>query len=240
MADEKVDPGKTNEKAAPAAASADDVKNLKAEFDRKLTNLDATNKQLVASLQALAKQVAPPVKKEPEAKTKKLQDVWYDDPETSKKMIVEETLSILQSQQQKGQEAAQKTQKIMQALQKDFPELKDIDDPLSQKAIEIFEKYSEEEKQNPIAYKLAVKEAAEEIGVKPKSKRTSSDDDDAFSLSQSTAKGGREHEPGKRRGKLDPRTMEFAKLMGVDVENEKVVESLKTRQREVRDWMKYN
>lgn len=208
----------------------EDIKNLKAEFDRKIGNIEKTNQALLNQLQVLNQPKKEPAK---EAKTP-FKDLWYDDPDAAATLIAkkakDDTLSEIRAenliQQRKGN--------VIQQLYREYPELQDFDNPLTTKAVEIFEKLTDEEKSNPIAYRLAVKEAAEELDIKPKAKRKAKEEDDSFSLSGTADKAPRTR--GKREGGLDPRTVKFAKLVGLDTDNEKVIESLKNRS-ERKSWM---
>jgi hypothetical protein len=216
--------------AAPAAATADDIKNVKSEFDRKLGNLEKTNQALLAQLQVLNQP-----KPQPAPAKKPLKDLWYDDPEAAASIIAkkasDDTLAII------GKENAIQARKgnVIQGLYREYPELQDYDHPLTIKAVEIFEKLTDEEKANPIAYKLAVREAAEELEIKTKAKRKPKDEEDSFSLGGSggkTEKGTR----AKRSSDLDPKTVEFARLAGLDVKDEKVLTNLK-KHNDRKNWM---
>lgn len=235
MSDEK----KPDEKP-PIPNAAEEIKNLKAEMDRKLANVDNTNKQLLATVQQLTQKLttkAPP----PTEKTKTIKDVWYDEPELAEAMLLDKADKRFAEKVAAANAQQLKTQKIMQSLYKDFPELQDTTDPLTVKAIELFDKFSDEEKQHPMAYKLAVKEAAEELELKPKSKRSKEDENDSFSLSQTSAKGGREEGSStKKGGKLDARTVEFAKKLGLNTDDQKTLDSLKSRIRAPHEWLSYN
>lgn len=227
MADEKV----VTPPAAPPGASAEDIKNVKAEFDRKLGNIEKTNQALLAQLQVLA-QPKPPVR---EAPTKKpLKDLWYDDPDAAAKEIAAKATNDTLAQIRAENAVQQKKGNVIQGLYREYPELQDYDHPLTTKAVELFEKMTDEEKANPIAYKLAVKEAAEELDIKTKAKRKPKEDDDAFSLGG--GKGGDKPARSKKSGELDPKTVAFAKLVGLNTDDEKVLTSLKQKA-DRKNWM---
>jgi hypothetical protein len=62
------------------------------------------------------------------------------------------------------------------------------------------------------------------MGLLPKNQRKKMDDNnDDFSLSSSNQR----REPPKKDGELHQKTLDFAKLCGVDVEDDKVMERLK-------------
>lgn len=207
----------------------EEIKNLKAEFDRKLGNIEKTNQALLNQLQTLA--TTP--RKEPAPKSS-IKELWYDDPEAAARMVAGHAKDeALKEMRAEGTIQAKKNTVIGQ-LYREYPELQDYENPLTVKAVEIFEKLTDEEKSNPIAYRLAVKEAAEELEIKPKAKRKpKEDDDDAFSLS---GKGGGSGKRTKKSDELDPKTIAFAKLVGLKTDDEKVIASLKQKA-ERKSWM---
>jgi hypothetical protein len=209
-------------------------KNVKAEFDRKIQNLEQTNKQILAALQALSTPPKQTKKEEPKKEEKALKDLWYEDEEAAARLIEDRAYRRFEKKLDTIQETQTKTTTVMKDLYKSYPELSDSDHPLTTKAIEIFEKFTPEEKNNPIAYKLAVKEAAEELDFKPKSKRKPTDDDDSFT----TSGGGQgQRQQSSKSKKLDAKTLDFAEKMGLDVKDEKVVERIKSRVRS--SWNRY-
>lgn len=188
--------------SAPVAPKADDtaIKNLKAEYDRKIGNLEAMNKRILD-------QVAATMKPQAAVKEDKLDDAWFDSPRKAADMVKAEL----------REEAAvvQQTNATLAKLVQDFPELNDTNSELYKKAVEIYDGFSPQDKLNPsIAYRAAVREAAIETDTKPVSKR-SRDSDDDFSLAGS---GGARPRSGGRRGEnLSKNTTDFAKIMAESV-----------------------
>lgn len=210
------DPTKSGE------AAVDPLVNIKAEFDRKLTNteteLKKTNDLLKTLLQnqtaaaakpAMGKSQPPPLSDDDELAT-----AWYRDEKKAasivKKQAVDETLQILD----RRDEAMNKRAKVIQDIQSEFPETYDQSHPLVLKANEYFAGYSDEEKATPSAMKLAIKEAALELGIKPRSKRTDADDT-AFSFSGYSP--SRPPAPRKQSTGISAETAELARLMKIDV-----------------------
>jgi hypothetical protein len=116
------------------------------------------------------------------------------------------------------------------SLQNEYPELGDTSSELAKKAIANFNALSDEDKQSPMAYKLAVREAADEIGLKPKSKRP---------VVEESWESGDGYTRGSRRApanKLDPASKEWAELLGLEV-TEDVEKRLIERAK--RDYRKY-
>lgn len=212
----------------------DEIKNLKEEMNRKFGNLEKSNQALINSLQAITAKKPTPIAEDPDAEDP-YQKVWYDKPGVAAKQIrseaTQDTLAIIRQEQAEQN----KKNQMIQGLYREYPELTDFNNPLSMKSVEFFDKLTDEEKNSPLSYKLAVKEAAEELGVMPKSKRKVEDDGDAFAL---TGKGSATPATTRsRRGSGVPdATIEFARHMGMDVDDEKVVERLKKRN-ERKNWM---
>jgi hypothetical protein len=136
---------------------------------------------------------------------------------------------------EKKYQTASRQQQTVNALYSDYPELANTEDPLSKRADEIFRTFSEDERSNPLAMRAAVREAASEMGIKPKSKRVDTNDD-SFSISGGGSGGGR---PTRSRDNdLAPETLEFAERMGMDVKDPKVIERLKERAKR-KNWSRY-
>lgn len=211
-------PGTTTPEKKEPAKSDETVTNLKSEMNRKFENLEATNKALLAKLTELGKPVATPAKKE----VKK--DFW-DAPEEAVEQKVKAGVDAVLEKLRRDNEEASKKNQVIGALYGEFPELADNNHPLTQKAVEIFNALPEMERQSPLAYRLAVKEAAMELKV-PNKKSRAEDYVDSFSLSgggSGSGGGGKT----KREPDLDPRTVEAARLLGLDMDDEKQVTALK-------------
>lgn len=201
---------------APAQAAPDLLKNMKAEFDRKISNLEATNKKLLDHVASMQRPSAPATTK------KSLDEVWFDSPEQAAAEIESRVMNKIDSVSKQNNTVAQ--------LVQEFPELADANSDLYKRAVEIFGGYSAEEKTSPVAYKAAVREAAQELEVKPASKRRNVDSDDDFALSGAGSGRARSESRGKR-DVLDPRTEEFARLVGLNPDDAKTRENLKAHQK---------
>jgi len=216
----------------------DPLKNLKAEMDRKIGNFESkvdqmaqTNQQLLAQIQALA---TPPAK---QADSDDFDDLFIDNPKEAARRIKEETAAEIRAEIEQHQKTQQKQTRVLTQLTQKFPELGDPASELTQKAVEIYNAMDADEQTDPRSYKLAVGDAALELGIQPLNKRKKKpqdDDDDSFSVASSG-----NPEAGKTRTKtLDPKTVEVARLMGLDIENEKVLDNLKKRAKRTK-WSTY-
>lgn len=218
----------TTDKGTPTpkdtSAPADDVKNLKAEFNRKLSNLEENTQRLMAQLQTMT-----PPKKSDEPKKVSV----FDDEEAYARQIEDRAEKRIEEKLSRQQAAQAKQQQTIAALVADFPELTDPGHDLTKKAVEIFESFSAEDKASPVAYRAAVREAAEELELKPKSKRKAkASDDESFSL------GGRTKvSPAAKKDEIDPNTLVFAEAVGLKLTPE-VKERLKGKhgRRSYTDW----
>jgi hypothetical protein len=188
----------------------DPIKNLKAEMDRKLSNLEASNAKLIAALEAMNK---PAPQAEP--KQKKISDVIFDNPDEAVDLIEKRITKSVDDRLSQREAASQKQTKVLTSLVADYPELGIQGSDLHTRAVELFEAMEAEEKTHPVAYKTAVAQAASELGYRPKAKRSA--DDDSFSMGS----GGGGRPPRDKKEKEDPNVEAIASLLGVDMANVK-------------------
>lgn len=208
---------------------ADGIKQLKAEMDRKLTNIEQTSKKLEEALRSLntavAAKAAPPARQA--EVTEDLEDLMITNPAKAAKIIKEQAKAEISEELGKQAKAQNKTSQVMSELISKYPELQYNDHELTQKAIEIYNALPDDEKTSASAYRLAVKEAAVELGIKERSKRSEGED---FVPSRTSTSQRRQ-----KKEELDPATLEFARLMAekgftaVDPDKEGVKERLLAR-----------
>lgn len=217
---------KSTEGAQAAAGGDDLIKNLKSEMDRKLGNFQSEMQKQTAELQSLLqtlkKSQAPAPKAEPQDED--LTDLMYTNPKAYNEKIVSVAEQRIEKKLAAREQEQSARQNTLQKLYKDFPELAIDDSPLTKLAIEKFNTMATEYGNNPATYNLAVKEAALELDMKPKSKRPQTDDDYA-GVGGSSSGSSR---PARRKNEeLSDATKELAERMGVDLE--KVKARIKTR-----------
>lgn len=205
---------------------ADPLANLKAEFSRKMQNLEATNQQLARQLASISKPAAPAPSKKP------ISELIYENPEEAISIIKSEVKTEIQESTRKVADF----QQTMGRLYEDYPELSNQQDPLYKRADEILQSIPEHERQQPMAIRAAVREAASELGVRPKSKREPSPTDD-FTV---TGSGGGSNRPPSRRGEaeLDPATIEFAQRCGLNTNDPELIKRLKGHASR-KNWNRY-
>jgi hypothetical protein len=219
--------------------NSDPTQNIKAEFGRKIGNLESevsklaqTNQQLLAHIQQMAvtNKPAEPAKED-------IEDLWYKDPRKAAAAIKNEAKREISEEMNRSSQAQAKQTQTLSQLVREYPELNDDSNPLTKKAVEIYQSMPEDEKSSPMAYKLAVKEAASELSVKPISKR-SQEESDSYSVSGNS---GSSYSPANTRKKkeddIDQKTLEFAKLLGRPVDDPAYREKLKNLSK--RKWSKY-
>lgn len=234
----------SNAAAAPPTEGANEIKNMKAEVNRKLSSYEQKLAEVAQGqaqlLEQLSKMATPAKPTEP---TKTLEDAWYDSPAQAANMIKQDMRREFNDEMNIRNEQTN----VISKLVADFPELSDPAHDLTKRAVEIYSRLSPQEKSSPTSYKTAVMEAALETGVKPKSKRPADDyDNEDVNISSSSYSdhGARRGKKGKKEN-LDPRTVEFANLISsrldnpeiLNIDDPKVVERLKDHNS--RSWTKY-
>lgn len=220
MSDEKV-PGSGEEP----------IKQLKSEFERKMGNsearmaeLTAANQSLLSKIEDLTKHIGPKV----EPRKADLSSLLYSDPEAYAVAIQERADARAEKIVDDRLSAMTNTNSHINKLYGEFPELSDESNPLTKRSLEVYNSMSANEKKATSSLRLAVLEAASELGVKPKSKRP---DDEPVGSGNGPA-------PRRRNtNKLDAGVEEWASIMGLDTSNPKTKENLLKRQQ--RDFTKW-
>lgn len=213
MSDETNDQSTGQEGVAAPVDPIAEVRRMNEELQKSLINLKSEMNRKIDSLKPAAPPAEPP---------RPLNEVFYENPDlamdTMEKTIEARITSRFEEREQSRNLAAK--------LYSDYPELEDANNPLTQRANEIFESLSPGEKKDPRALKTAVLEAATEFGLAPKPKRKSvqSSDSDNFSLG---SKGN--SKPRGKKEEVSDNMLQTAALMGLDVKDPKVIERLQSR-----------
>lgn len=163
-----------------------------------------------------------------------LEVLAYKDPKRYAQKVSENATRQAEALINSKLNAQNQTNAILGQLTNDYPELSNPNSELTKKAIEIYNGMSQSEKSSPTSYKVAVRDAAAEVGLLPKSKRKSSNDD--FSMSGGSS--GRSSGESSRKEELSESTLAFAEALGLNIKDKKVVERLKQRS-ERKDWGRY-
>lgn len=235
-------PGSENQNSNNDNKSKDDLKNIKSEFDRKMQNIQDTNSKLVtqntelnSKFEALLIQVETPKKSAPS--TEDLEDLQYTDPERYNRIKQEQLDTAIDEKINTKVNAITSTQdkkqRVLLQLSTDYPEINNENSDLYKKAIEVGKQHDAEFIQSPEGIKLAIIQAASELGLLPVSKRSKVDDDGDINMGEfigggSGDSGNRDINRNKKKN-LDPKSIEVARLMGLNVEDKKVIEQLEKR-----------
>ncbi len=199
----------TEAPAKPAEGQADQnqqdpVKNIKAEMDRKLSNLTKQLEEQARLMQQMAVQRQPEV---PQASSKSTKiDPFADDFDQQIERMVESRLN------NKINAQSRETQ-VINEMRNDYPELDRADSELSQKVLEIYKQYGENER-GPLAIKAAIRDAAADLGLVPARKRARKEDSGEETLSSgSGSEGGGNSRRNSKKDEIDPKTEAFAALL---------------------------
>ena len=219
--------------------------NIQAEFSRKFKNLseqteaqraqsEAMNQKMDAIIQALTHQQAP---KKQEMSSQDLEDLKYTDPD---KYVAIQTAKIkdeVMTEVNSAQAQANERQAMLTDMVSKYPELNNPNSDVYKAALKNYQGLSDAQKQDPSTYKLAILDAVAETGVVPVSKRNKNDDLDEFIGGRGDSSNPGRKERGSSADKLDPRTEEVARLMGLDPADKEVQKKLKKHAN--RKWNKY-
>lgn len=206
---------KPPESGAPAPAQGEDLKNVKAEFDRKTTNLQKENELFRAQLAQLMGQL----KGNEPAKPAATKVSVFDDEEAYAARIKAEAAAEIEAKIAAQQARTARYQAVSSGLVSEFPELSDAKSELMVKAQELFKGYSEEERNSPLAMKAAVYDAAEALDIRPVSKR-SPKGNDSFTLGSGSGAGSLNRNTGK--GDLTAEQEMMGRLLGIDTSKKEI------------------
>lgn len=224
----------------PIGQEADPYKNLKSEFDRKLQGLN----DIIAKQNAEAAQqytaILETIKATKQATTspidddKTLEQLSYNEPAKYAKVVEERAARAAESAASKIAAAAQERQLVLSQMISDYPELNDQSSELYQRAVQMSRTLPRDQQDSPNSVKAVIREAAAELGILTKAKRSGSGD---FSLGGSRSTGGPSSSSGSK-GKIDDKTLAFAEAMGMNIEDPKYLERLeKASKRDT--WTRY-
>jgi len=235
MSDEKVD-GQDNSANNDAV---DPIKQIKSEFGRKQDNV----MNELNALKAQLGQIADTVITAAATKRQSSEDESMPDPVMDPKGYRDHLKKDLRREVDASLNSERERNQTLASLVSQYPELQDGNSELTQQALRIYQGLSNSEKQSPSAYKLAVMQAAQEVGVLPANKRQSKKqeaDDESFTMNSGGSSNARRPSQNRKEEKLDERTLEFARALGRPVDDPKYMESLKkTVSSRKRSWSKF-
>lgn len=196
------------------AAEQDRLKNLQAEFSRKTSNLDSKLEAINQQLQQLS------LLGQVNTKQQEAQPAGRPDPVLEPEAYERYMEQKLESKLNSRLEVQQRQQAEIGSLVAQFPELQDPNSELTKSALQIYNSMSPSDKNNPIAYRTAIQQAALDLGVLPKAKRqqqqvTNDESDDIGSGNKRQQQ--QQSTKNNKNGKLDAATLAFAQALGKDI-----------------------
>lgn len=216
--------------------------SVAAEMNRKFSQIQQENQRLSQQIEALTQSIVSSRSSQATGTTpqeENLEDLAFKDPRAYAAKVTERATQQAQRVVSETLTQQNRSNQILGQLVSDYPELNDANSELTTKAVSIYKQLSEQERSNPLSYKAAVRDAAAELGVLPKSKRSTAQEGE-FQFSASNPRGEQSSQSQSRRkdAELDNRTVAFAKLIGLNTEDKKVQERLKSRQTR-KNWNRY-
>lgn len=227
MADETPN---TDASASDAGEKPDQVTNLKAEFNRKFEGINNAlaqqnqmlQEQLNSILQTMtAKQTAAA------GGEAKLSDLIYNDPDKAAAIMEQNASAKAANAAVAAVASYQERQSTLSSLAAQYPELADTGSELAKAATAAYNALPARLKDTPEGYRMVIRETAADLGILPIAKRKKAESDDDFSVSGNSS--ARKAAARSKDTGLSADTLDFARLSGLNVDDPKVLESLKSR-----------
>lgn len=215
-----------------------------AEMNRKYAKLNESNQSLSEKIEQLvtmvAKQTTPQNSASAsriEADEKELVDLAYTNPAEYARRIVNTARKEAAHVVNNAFGQQQETSNVLSKLGGEYPELADNASELTLKSVSIYKNMTESERSSPMAYKVAVRDAAAELGILPKTKRPKDGgyEPNVGNSNSGANEQGKAQLRAKEKGavKANDRTLEIAALMGLDTSKKEVRENLDKRAQEI-------
>jgi hypothetical protein len=215
----------------------DQVRNLKAEFSRKTDNLAsqiaAQNAQLQAILESVQASMKPAQQAQP---TRKLSELLFEDADAAATEIENRAAKIAERVIEQKVQLSQKSQQVVSDVLNVYPEFGAPNSEASALAIQKVSSLPKHLQGTPEGTKMAMMEAAAELGLIPaKARKQSASNDDFVVGGQTKATSRRQADPTKD---IPAETLAFAQALGRDINDPKVLEGL--RQASKRNFSRYS
>lgn len=232
MADEQQEESSSEEQQQ----EQDPIKNLKAEMARKHANFEQQQQETKSQLDAILAEVQKAMKPADDKPKKSARELVFDDPEEFVRQVKAEAISEASetvTRQYQASQAVQNTVASIQALYPEFAQEGSEAVILATKKAANLPAYM---KGKPEGVRLAMQEAAAELGLVQASKRKTVVVDEPVigrgSGSQQSGGGS------KSKGKVDEKTRQFAELLGMDLSDPKQLANLEQASTR-KNWSKY-
>jgi hypothetical protein len=213
-----------------AEQKPDPITNLKAEYSRKFDGINAQlaaqnaqmQEQLNAILQTMtAKQTAAA------GGEAKLSDLIYNDPDRAAAIMEQNASAKAANAAVAAVAGYQERQSTLTTLAQQYPELSDSNSELAKAATAAYNALPARLKDTPEGYRMVIRETAADLGLLPVSKRAKAESNEDFSVS--SGGGQRKSANRSKDSDLSADTIDFARLSGLNVDDPKVLASLKQR-----------
>lgn len=220
--------------------SDDPIKQIKSEFSRKTDNIsqqiEAQNQKMQQIMDAMiAQQTA---LKTNVASTAEPEIDPFQNPKAFKAKVAADAsqaaIDAVSRMSQTQAEVAGRVNEVVNKLAQDYPELNDRTSELYVRSQEIQNSMPKDERFSPTGIRAAVREAAADLGLLTASKRSKESGEDFTVKGGGTSSSARTPKPAK----LDERVLATAELMGLNINDPKVVESL-TKRADRKVWNRY-
>jgi len=220
---------------------SDPIQEVKGEMHRKFDNitsqLQKQNQDINATLNAIVESLRPNRQQQQQQQEEDMSDMMLTDPKRAIQIISERATQNASQTIRAELQASQATQNTVASLAMEYPELKQNDSDLAKKAVAIYDTLSNRVKDTPEGMEIAVRKAAALLGVVPVDKRKKAEpENEDFAIGSSASSANKRTR--SQSTELDQTTLQFAKLMGLNTDDPKVVASLKKRA-ERKTWNRY-
>lgn len=221
----------SNATGASTEATGSTEQNLKAEFNRKIDNVETLLRQQSEIIKSLSqKQTPPPQFQQQESSDADLDDLVLTNPREFAKRVTQNAKAEITQDLQKSKSYEDRRQQILNAIVTDYPEALDQSSSLYKKADEYYRSMSADEQRSPIAMKAAFRDAAIDLDIKPKSKRGDTNVD-SFSFGNSGGSSSRR----TPKDEVAPETTELLALMGMDT-SDPVIQAMAKEKSKRQNW----
>lgn len=207
---------------------------------RNQKSIEELNSQLASINQALSQLRQPAGAPTPQVD---LAELAYKDPAAFAQAVEDRVNRKVDQTINAVTQRTQLSNQVLNQMVSDYPELSDSSSELTKRATDLYSRLTPQQQADPNYYKVAIRDAAAELGVMVKSKRPVSNnngDDGSYTGggSSSSNSASRDNRRRSTEPELSEATLAFAELSGLNTKDPKVIASLKQRATR-KKWTKY-
>ncbi len=205
----------------------DPVKQVKAEMNRKLSNVEAMQAETKKQLDAILAQVQASMQPKEEAAPKKpAKDLLFDDPDQFIAQVREQAVREATESVGRQYQASQAMQAAVQGIASQYPEFMQDGSEASRLAVQRANNLPKHLKGTAEGAELVMLKVAQELGLTPVGKRQRQvSEEEPVAGSRSTSAGSGANKGPKKRA-IDEKTLALAELLGVDIKDPKRLDGL--------------